>query len=235
MTTISVCDLLEGPHLRHHIESIARRLGTDDLAAAASLFQKRYCGKLLSSVLNPLTRLRVGILAPAEALDIVLEDDLPAEVVLHAPQTRMVNLHDAQEEDRLRSEVFRALFDDNLGRLSMRIASEIGVSLRVLWGNIGNYGCWLYEDVLLQDPDLQDRARRDFEALMACPGMDKTPPLACSCQKVFVEDAEPPRWARVRQTCCLAYKFEGRTPCYTCPRLSMAQRAELLPKPIPAP
>ncbi|MBL0385724.1 hypothetical protein JJB07_03585 [Tumebacillus sp. ITR2] len=227
---LRVQDLLEGPRLREVIERVARRMNTDDLAAAASLFQKRYCAQLLISILTPLTRLRLGILAPAESVEIVLVDDLPARLVLHKPETRTAPFENLEKEDSLRRAVFRSLFDDNLGRLSLQIATEIGLSLRVMWGNLGNYSCWLYEEVLTQEQTLQDRALRDFEALMACPGMTKTPPLSCACNKVFLEEAEPPQWVRVRQTCCLAYKFADRPPCYTCPRLSSAERAKMIPK-----
>lgn len=240
LQTIKVSDLLEGPRLREMIERIAHRKGTDDLIAAASLFQKRYCGQLLAAILTPLTHLGIGFLAPAEQVEIVLVEDLPAGIVLHLPEAPQIlqervrgtaDLHPlprARHERELRNAVFQALFDDNLGRLSLQIATEIRLSLRVMWGNIGNYSCYLYEG-LCQNQALTPWAARDRDALLTCTGVGKNPPLSCSCEMEFFDEIEPPRWVRVRATCCLAYKF-GQSPCITCPKLSREERVLKLGK-----
>ncbi|PWK14900.1 IucA/IucC family C-terminal-domain containing protein [Tumebacillus permanentifrigoris] len=240
LETVRVSELLDGgPRLREIVERIAQRKGTDDLAAAASLFQKRYCGQLLASILTPLTHLGLGLSATAECMEIVLVEDLPAGLVLHvsaAPTVLRERLAQedalgafprAQSEEQLRQMVFHAMFDENIGRLSMQIATEIGLSLRVMWGNIGNYACYLCDE-LCKTPDLKQHAIRDRDALLNCTGFESSQPLSCACDSIYLEEANPPRWLRVRSTCCLAYKFAGHTPCYTCPRLSREERVAAL-------
>jgi len=232
----AVSELLEGSRLHELIDEIAGRAGTDDRVAAASMFQKRYSGVLLSAVLTPMTAAGVGLLAEADQVKILLEDGIPKGLVLSDDVRPLVlperltsymksfggnDWLQVRYEDSLRSAVYTSLFDNNLGLLAMRIATEIGLSLRVMWGNIGNYSCYLYEQ-LVETKGVQERALRDSDSLMTCAGIGTTP-LSCSCERVFLEEARPPQWVRVRSTCCLKYKLDGGC-CSTCPRLSREER-----------
>ncbi|MFC4766607.1 siderophore-iron reductase FhuF [Effusibacillus consociatus] len=226
LNVVSVQDLLSGDKLEDLIARAARRMNSGNLAAAASLFQKRYASALLASVLNPLLRENIGILADSEQTEIVLEDDLPAGIRLKDP-SKWVWLESGSP---LITQVFEAVFDDNLGQLIYRIASEFGLSPMIMWGNVGNYIGYVHEQ-FSKDPSQGDFTKEIFDRLLKGSGFN-APPFCSTYQTVLLEEAEPAQWVRVRSTCCLWYQFPGNQnkPCSTCPRLSGKERTKLLAK-----
>lgn len=236
---VPVRELLEGDRLHRLIDRIADKASTKDRVAAASQFQKRYSGVLLGAVLSLMTRAGVGLRVEPEHLAVLLVDDLPAgllvsdEVVPLVLPERLKRVDPGMDvtgwdlvkyEDSLRSAVYESLFDNHLGPLAMRIATEVGLSLRVMWGNIGNYCCYAY-DAFCEDEMVKEQAVRDRDSLMTCSGIGGTP-LSCSCDRVYLEELAPPMWVRVRSTCCLRYKLDADC-CATCPRLSHQERLEI--------
>ncbi|WP_018133463.1 (2Fe-2S)-binding protein [Effusibacillus pohliae] len=117
------------------------------------------------------------------------------------------------------------MFDGNLGRLIDRIAGEFGLSLAIMWGNVGNYVGYLneqYQGASRTTPEL----KQHLEALHTSRGFE-APPLRSTYQTVRLHALTPPESVRVRSTCCLWYQFPGNRPCLTCPRLDSQERARL--------
>lgn len=239
--SVTVQDLLEGDTLLDHIRRLAEQRQTDDLQAAASLFQKRVSSLLLGSVLTPMTRAGVGLIADPATTSICLADHHPAHVHLHGEQSplvykeRMLTAYpDYQEadwntsvdENELRAVVFQKLFVETLAPLSLRVAEVTGLSLRILWGNIGNYIAYFF-DQLRNDSLLAEQALRDEAALMTEVGYDICP-IEKTSELHFIEEASPPQWVRIRSTCCLWCHLASGEYCKTCPRLTREQRVEKL-------
>lgn len=224
---IPVENLLDESTLRSRIARAAERMNSDNLLAAASLFQKWYTSTLLSSVLTPLLTAQTGILAYLEQTELVLENDLPAGIRLsESVQWVSLSTKDAGRASRLRSKVYQALFDDNLGRLIYKIAEAIGLSPMIMWGNAGNYIGYLYEQ-FVKDTSQGLASRQDLDALLNSSGSN-TPRFSSTYQTIWLEEATPPQSVRVRNTCCLRYQFPGCQSCLTCPRLSREERVEMI-------
>ncbi|HEU4965679.1 MAG TPA: ferric iron reductase [Bacilli bacterium] len=240
--SIPLLRLLEGDTLREQIEKVARKKDSDNLTAAASLFQKRYAGTLLAAVLTPMSTFGVGFLAHFDETEVVLEDGLPVEIVLRGNRPPLVfptrlppsmqrmaqeNEWTAVEQVRdLRWPVLQAAFNNNLGPLIYKLASEFKLAPRVMWGNIGNYVGYLY-DLLRSKEAFYAQAAQDRDSLLHSVGFDG-PPLGKTFTEVWLPELDPPQWVRVRSSCCMWYKFPGNKPCYTCPLLCNEERAEVL-------
>lgn len=238
--SVPMKELLQPERLRAAVEHVAERMKSGNLAAAASLFQKRYSGILLGSVLGPLSAAGVGLFAAAEETEVVLTDGLPTAVVLHSRRNPLVLTERLPEEfrpfaerwqyvdtaDHLRQPVLQSVFDHNIGPLIYSLAMEIGLSPRVMWGNVGNFVGYLYSH-LGEQPDHRENAVLDKAALLDSVGFD-APPLGQTYQEVWLEEAQPAQWIRVRSTCCMWNKFPGNKSCYTCPLICNKERAELL-------
>jgi ferric iron reductase protein FhuF len=239
--SVTVQDLLEGDTLLDHIRRLAAHKQTDDLQAAGSLFQKRISSVLLGSVLTPMTRAGVGLIPDPMTTRIHLEDHHPAGVHLDGEHTPVIcsdrmgmlytDYHDVgwktfASEDALRQTVFQKLFVETLAPLSLRVAEVTGLSLRILWGNIGNYIAYFF-DQLRKDDVLAEPAARDEAALMSDVGYDICP-IEKTSQLYFIEEATPPQWVRIRSTCCLWCHLSTGSYCVTCPRLTREQRVEKL-------
>lgn len=239
--SIEITRLLTDEQLLHQrIRAVAERMNSTDLVAAASLFQKRYASVLLGSILTPMSTLGIGLLATAEAAEVVLVDDLPNQLVLKAGHERIVlparlaahskvkmeGMVAIESGAELRARVFHAVFDSNLGPLIYRLACQFGLSPRVMWGNVGNFCAYLYEEQLGKRDAYREEAAKDQEALLLSTGFD-APPLVDTYRNVWLAEAEPAQWIRVRSSCCMWYKFPDKRPCYTCPILCSSERAEL--------
>ncbi|MGB8953897.1 MAG: ferric iron reductase, partial [Tumebacillaceae bacterium] len=239
--SVKIARLLTDEQLLHqHIQAVAKRMNSTDLIAAASLFQKRYASVLLGSILTPMSTLGIGLLATAEVTEIVLVDDLPNQLVLKAGHERIVlparlaarstvkmeEMVAVESDADLRDRVFHAVFDNNLGPLIYRLASEFGLSPRIMWGNVGNFCGFLYDEELGKREVYREASAKDQEALLLSTGFD-APPLVNTYRNVWLAEAEPAQWIRVRSSCCMWYKFPDKRPCYTCPIVCSSERAEL--------
>jgi ferric iron reductase protein FhuF len=219
--TLPIKDLFEESRIKSLIEQIAISMGTDNLAAAASLFQKRYSSYLLASVLTPMLTVDVGILANADSTEMVMENGLPAGIYLNDSKQaiRIQSLED-------RRKVFKAVFDDNLGRMIYLLASNFHISPLILWGNIGNYVGYVKDQYNKGHIPNRPMAEETIEALLN--GVDfEGPPLNTTYEMVELEELGCEK-VRVRNSCCLWYVFPGNKPCTTCPRLSDSERAEAI-------
>ncbi|WP_157729611.1 IucA/IucC family C-terminal-domain containing protein [Tumebacillus algifaecis] len=223
--------------LRNLMQNVATQMQSNNLVAAASLFQKRLASVLLASVLTPLSTVGLGLIADADSTEIVLVDNLPARVILDSSHLQLlVNRlpHDYQNlgpghvhHDSAQVQlVLKALFDRTLGPLIYQIASEFKLSPKVMWGNVGNFVGYLYGE-LCDHPVYQQAAQADKEVLFHSVGFT-APPLSQTFHEVWLEEITPARKIRVRNSCCLWNQFPGNKSCTTCPLVCNAERAELL-------
>jgi ferric iron reductase protein FhuF len=232
--------LFTGDTLQNRIQRVAERMNSYKLTAAASLFQKKYASSLLASVLQPMTFAGAGFLANGDDMEIVLINDLPAGILLKGEALPLLlperlpfqgsepdGWQIVDSAEHLRREVFRAAFDNNLGPLIYRIAAEFDLSPRIMWGNVGNYCGFLYGEKLESPLAGCQGFGEDRSALLNSVGFD-APKLHHTFREVWLAEAEPAQWIRVRSSCCLWYQFPGNKRCYTCPNLCDNERAELL-------
>ncbi|WP_139491241.1 IucA/IucC family C-terminal-domain containing protein [Brevibacillus dissolubilis] len=240
--TISIQELItDSERLAFLIRRVARRMKSENLVAAASLFQKRYAGSLLATVLTPMSTIGVGILADWQKAKIRIVNDLPSGLVLpnNCPvillSERMqeeyrchccLEWRETESEETLRQNVFQAVFHNNLWMMMTKITKLFGLSPKVMWGNIGNYCGFLYEK-LDQEPAYQSHANRDRHIIHRELSYDGQS-LESTYQVVTFKEVAPTACSRVRSTCCLWYQFPDGGPCITCPRLSKLERVEQL-------
>jgi ferric iron reductase protein FhuF len=236
-------ELLSGDRLPKRVDTVAANMKTDIRAAAASLFQKWYCGLLIPSVLAPLTTAGIGVLADAASTEITLENGLPAQIRL-LPTCRIVVLPERLErflpgalerldldafeivadEETLRQRVFDSLFEGHLLPFLYHMSAVIPVSPKVLWGNIANYCAHLYDDELARFTELHEQVQRDREAVMSTSAYRA--PLGDTFHFENLDELDSPRCVRVRNVCCMRNQFPGfeNKSCLTCPRLSREER-----------
>lgn len=234
---IAIGRLLKDPALlRDLMHNVAKQMKSDNLVAAASLFQKRLASVLLASVLTPLSTIGLGLIADADTTEIVLVDNLPSSVILGGKQQMLLVSrlpHDVQnlgghvhEDLAAVQHVLKSVFDNTLGPLIYLIASEFKLSPKVMWGNVGNFVGYLYGE-LCEHPVYKQGASADKELVFNSVGFT-APPLSETFQEVWFEEITPARKIRVRTSCCLWNQFPGNKSCTTCPLVCNAERAELL-------
>lgn len=243
MESIPVATLLTEAGLTAMIDRVAARLGTDNRIAAASLFQKRYASKLLASILTLMTSVGVGLLADSDSTELVLEDDLPAGILLRQsdvplvyterllaifPEIDTTGWTQVKDTRQLRKYVFEAMFEHNMFQLIYHITSTVGLSPKVMWGNIGNFCAWLYDEELIGRPHMRAFALSDRHAVMNSIGYGAA--LSNTYDMVALPEVGEDTCVRVRHTCCLWNQMPGqeKSSCVTCPRLTREERVARL-------
>ncbi|TCP55753.1 ferric iron reductase protein FhuF [Tumebacillus sp. BK434] len=234
---VAIGRLLRDPALLHELmHKVAQQMQSDNLVAAASLFQKRLASVLLASVLTPLSTVGLGLIVDADTTEIVLVDNMPASVILGGKQQLLLVNRLPQDVQNLGGHVhddlaavqhvLKAVFDNTLGPLIYQIASEFNLSPKVMWGNVGNFVGYLYGE-LCEHAIYKHGAAADKELVFNSVGFT-APPLAETFREEWFEEITPARKIRVRNSCCLWNQFPGNKSCTTCPLVCSAERAELL-------
>jgi len=200
------------------MEGLMARHAGRDRRAVASLWTKHYVAAVLSAPLAALAWTGAGPLAPAAASQIdVGADGLPT--ALRLPSVRL-----AEGETAL-----AALFGDHLALVFAAVGGVAGLSLRVMWSNAGNLAAHLL-DCLEQAPAAPATVAPLRRALLEPQHVSwagGTNPLRTPVTWLtLAESGLPPRIHR-RRVCCLRHRL-GMTECYSCPRLSEAERKSVL-------
>lgn len=240
--TVCLADLLrDNDILQSRVTRLSNRMGTFNTFAVASLFQKRFSFVLLAAILTPLSTIGVGILPEPAHTRIIFQDDLPVGLLIsehHVPLILLERLPmrlaaypatdwlKVEEAQTLRTTVFRSLFDSIIGPLIYRIASQFGLSPKVMWANVGSTCAGLYEKIC-DTPISIPHALEDREALLENVGFT-APPLANTYKSIWLQEAQPAQWVRVQSACCLRHCLPNNRPCLTCPRLAPSERADLM-------
>ncbi|WP_134749093.1 IucA/IucC family C-terminal-domain containing protein [Paenibacillus athensensis] len=127
-----------------------------------------------------------------------------------------------------------ALYGQTLRPLIDAMSQAAGISAGQLWSQLVIGGYYYLQDALQTadgDSVLQARIRSDYrfltEELASETFGRKTNPFAVKLR--FVEDVKnPAEQIPLKAACCLYYKTDGGTYCYTCPKLNDEQRAQRL-------
>lgn len=123
-----------------------------------------------------------------------------------------------------------AYYGEQVQPLLAALASATGISVGMLWGVVPTY--FDYYRGLWHDEQMDDVQRMslsaDMDTLYALSGdvfgRVKNPLIV---KPRYIDSPyEPGKQARLKNTCCLAYKTEGGGYCLTCPRLSDQEREE---------
>ncbi len=239
---------LEPPTLLSAIEKTAAALGTGNMRVAASLWSKKYNAAVLRGVLAAMTLTGVGLNASVTNTSILLGDGEPKTLVVHGlsdavllgERFREQNMDccDHLFQDRLgqlHKTVLCSLFPNHLALLIRQVERLTGLSRSILWGNAGNLCAHLY-DKLDEWPGARVAAREDRVALLeqaVSPVFGGRNPLYRPVRYVRLSEPELPPTVAVRYTCCQRYRLAGVNPCYTCPRLTDAERIAIMKQMAP--
>ncbi|NEN80930.1 (2Fe-2S)-binding protein [Paenibacillus elgii] len=148
-------------------------------------------------------------------------------------------LHDARtlsvpEGDRAewRRQVLSALYGETLRPLLAALAQAAGLDAGQLWGQIATRMHYAHEAALAKadSEELRAKLTEDFQALLSDlpPDVFGRPRHPLNVKFRYVDDPRNPgEQLRMKVSCCLAYKTDtSHGYCYTCPRMSSAEREE---------
>jgi ferric iron reductase protein FhuF len=224
-------------YLRETFDRQTQRLQTSDRRAAASLWHKHYNAVLLKGPLVLQSLANISVIAAPDRVQLRLSaHGLPDALVLSGSQGLLSPAGEGAPTSRAqrRDQVLRAALSAHMAPLITLIHRITGLSKEIMWGNVGNFCADLY-DRLAADPELAPSARmqEDREAVLgaeAAPWTAGKNPLFRSISYLELPTGAGQCTVRVRRTCCQRYKLQGMEYCYTCPVLTMAERAALLQK-----
>ncbi|MGG4494724.1 (2Fe-2S)-binding protein [Brevibacillus reuszeri] len=141
----------------------------------------------------------------------------------------------APEDDELRNhwreQRYRGFYLETLKPLMEAISAASGNTPGILWGQLPsrfNYYLELFINAL-EEPVGKQQLEEDYHFLSRALdgesfGLNKNP---FDVKIRWVEDLrDPGKKVRMKNQCCLYYKTDGGTYCYTCPRLKESERAE---------
>ncbi|MCP3773058.1 ferric iron reductase [Paenibacillus sp. MZ04-78.2] len=148
-------------------------------------------------------------------------------------------LHDARtlsvpEGDRTewRRQVLSALYGETLRPLLASLAQAAGLDAGQLWGQIATRMYYARDMAVAQadSEELRAKLTEDFQALLSDlpPDVFGRPRHPLDVKFRYVDDPRKPgEQLRMKVSCCLAYKTDtDHGYCYTCPRMSSAEREE---------
>lgn len=237
-------EYLKSERLLEAIAKTAAEWETDNLQAAASVWNKYYSSTLLPGVLAYMTLLGVGVDASLENVSIVLTDNKPQALLLHnlnnaviyqrrfpqsIPASYPENLLVSSVAD-LHQVVFTNLLQRHLAFAIDRVHSLTKLSKAVMWGNAGNLCVFLYEKFaeLLDEKTAVDEDRLVLLEQRNNCIIPKVNPLYKPVRYEQLTDPDLPPLVSVRRTCCLVYLLPNLTNCSDCPRLNAEERIALL-------
>ncbi|MFD0616001.1 (2Fe-2S)-binding protein [Paenibacillus sp. GCM10027629] len=126
-----------------------------------------------------------------------------------------------------------SFYSEQVRPILQPLASAAGISVGALWGIIPTYFEYYYEQWLEEPIDEVQRIHlaEDMDVLH-----HQLPPTVFGRVKnpfqvkfrYMDSPYEPGEKMRLKSACCLAYKTEGGTYCLSCPRLSEADRAQMV-------
>lgn len=230
--TVACLPFLDAEVARSAVRAFAARLGASDLRAAASVWSKHYVGTLAPGIVALMTLEGLGIDARAAHVRLEMRDDRPHAAWIEAPAVVALagrsrgtpaSATPAADDAQLRALTLGPLLEEHLASLFRALQEGCGVRAEILWNNVGNSLAWYYDRFALDRPEA---ARADRAALLEA----QTSPMR---NPVTYEELAPhglDRRVQVRTLCCLRYRLPDMDACYTCPRVSSAQRARLVRK-----
>lgn len=222
---------LAGPFLAAALEQVAERLGTTDRKAAASLWHKWYNAAVMTPALAAMSLLDLALDVAAARVSVAVRDGLPRGIWL--PAGEPVGRRWPEQLPGARSELQRGVWQGMIGShlepVVEQISRQSGLDRRILWGNAGNLCADVYDRIAAQ-PDVPPAAAEDRAALLEQPisPQGQYNLLFGTVKYERVDMPGLPDRVRVRRTCCLRHNLPEYTYCYTCPRLSAAERLAVL-------
>ena len=237
-------EYLKPERLKEAIAQTAADYETDNLQAAASLWNKYYNNTVLPGVLAYMTLLGVGVDASLENVSIVIADNKPQALLLNnfnntliykgrfpqsIPTSYPENLFVNSVAD-LHQAVLTNLFQRHIALVIDRIHSLTKLPKAVMWGNAGNLCVFLYErfSELLDEKTAVDEDRLVLLEQRHSGIIPTGNPLYKPIRYEQLTDPELPPLVSVRRTCCLVYLLPKLTSCSDCPHLKTEERIALL-------
>ncbi|APH03766.1 IucA/IucC family C-terminal-domain containing protein [Bacillus weihaiensis] len=212
-------DLLEPEKLRVliHDKNIQRKLNTSRKQVIGSMFMKRYAF-VAALILYSMSAYNKGLNCSMENVSLLHNENDPIWLPHVYLKDLTVTIPDGSNRDQWRQTLVETLFKGHISPIISAVAKETKMSKTILWENTAIYIFWMYETLLQQELNEDERAiiNSDFQyvVLDAPPelfGWKGTNPLS----RFFVEKVEN---VRKRSTCCLFYfTSKNGDRCKTCP------------------
>ncbi|RED64638.1 (2Fe-2S)-binding protein [Cohnella lupini] len=153
-----------------------------------------------------------------------------AHVVFKIGELKWTDLPAEGRAEAVQSEWAR-YFADTMNPLIEAAAAAAGLKSPLIWNQYGARAAYLMDYVRKMIPEgpLRDRVNEDFSLLENMPGETfnrrKNPYVHTPCY--LDSPYEPGGQIILRSACCMYYKRESGTKCYTCPILKDDERTEL--------
>ncbi|GLI04122.1 hypothetical protein YDYSG_01520 [Paenibacillus tyrfis] len=131
-----------------------------------------------------------------------------------------------------RRQALSALYGETLRPLLASLAQAAGLDAGQLWGQIATRMYYVHDMALAKadSEELRAKLTEDFQALMSDLPLDVfgRPRHPLDVKFRYIDDPRNPgERLRMKVSCCLAYKTDtDHGYCYTCPRMSSAEREE---------
>ncbi len=223
---ISATDYLQPDRLRGAINTLAAEHNIQELAVAASLWNKLYNNALILAVLPPMTLLGIGVEASTETIQIIIQENQPQRILLNPLRTIIYPsrlgrvLPDqavASGLNELHTFVLKPLFQ-HLHLLITNLNNLTHLPRSVMWGNTGNVYAYLHEQ-MLSYPGAAPACQSDWHQIIEQPrtadGTQRNP-----LHRIMNENVDSSEPRHLRQVCCLLFRLpEGEGYCGNCPFL----------------
>lgn len=222
-------DLLDEQRGRAFLTEVERDLQAPTPEVAASLFLKRYLALIMGAFYS-MSLHSYGLKLPLENVILTAEDSW--KTIRFSLQEAMGEEAPLQDRDAWRGRTVLHISSENLQPVIAALSKHTRISPNVLWSHTAYlihyyYPAWQKE---AEQAELRQRIADDFHYLQRIEdtrlfGSSKKNPFATRFTKV-AHPAKPGEIIRLRKHCCLAYHLPGRKCCYTCPKLTEAERTE---------
>ncbi|WP_379127077.1 (2Fe-2S)-binding protein [Paenibacillus sp. sgz500958] len=226
-------ELLDPEHMRRFIYEYAPLIKALDDTAVGAYF----AGWFTSAALALQYSLSVFDAAPDLSLNNLHIHLIPAAGYCRvAFSLQKGELNPAPNEPFKREEwllqILTDFYKNTASPLLQCVSEASGLSLSKVWGQLPtkfNYYLELFTSGRTGDSHVKQLSD-DYTALKT-----KLPPEAFGLSnnpfhvkiRIIEDLADPQRTTQMRNRCCLYYRTEGGSYCYTCPRLKEEERAEL--------
>lgn len=229
--SVNAADLLDPAAMHKLVTLYASRIKALDPTAAAAYFAGSFANVALA--------LQYTVSVYNTAIDFSLSN-LIIELIPEETYTRVAfclrtwreeeGPADKEQREDWLQKVYTTFYGDTARPLFDRLSAETGLHIGQLWGQLPTTFHY-YLDVFSSELRQSTVTRLLADYTILCHQMD---PAVFGCRKNpfdvrirMVESLQSPdKLIRLKNKCCLYVKTDGGSYCYTCPRLTEADRAE---------
>ncbi|MFF2090777.1 IucA/IucC family C-terminal-domain containing protein [Paenibacillus sp. NPDC058174] len=231
--TLTGAELTDREAMRHFLTLYSQLIEGEDLSVGAAYFGSWF-GDLAAALLYSLAIHRAAPQLPISNLTVhLIQEKNFVRIAFQLAEDEVLAADNWTDWQAWREEIFRRFYSETVQPLFAFLSEASGIKAAILWGQLPtalqNYREKLHGMFSAQgmDKELSQLAESDnYMCHVLAPevfGLRRNP------FQVKVRFLDHPLAAgqklAIKNTCCLQYKRTNRSYCYTCPRVTVQERA----------